>query len=39
MNLPDQAYMGSNTRISALGVADLRRDIWRQAFPDVQPED
>lgn len=39
MNLPDQAYMGTNTRISALGVADLRRDIWRQAFPDVQPED
>ena len=39
MGLNDQTYLGTSIRITALGVADLHRDIWRQAFPDVQPED
>ena len=39
MNLPDQAYLNGSVRITALGVADLRRDIWQQAFPEVRPED
>ena len=39
MGLKDQTFMGGSVRISALDVVDLRRDIWRQAFPDVQPED
>ena len=39
MNLPDQAYLNGSVRITGLGVADLRRDIWQQVFPEVQPED
>lgn len=34
MNLKDQAYLG-NVRISSVETLDLRRDIWRAAFPDV----
>ena len=31
---PEQTYMG-NSVITALGLVDLRQDLWRKHFPDV----
>ena len=38
MGLKDQTFMGGN-RITAVDLIDLRQDIWKRAFPEVQIEE
>lgn len=37
MNIADQTFIGKNTTIVKVGLVDLRRDVWKKAFPDVKP--